>query len=173
MWLVILFSILNFLLVLGSLNCALDPEKSILSHDESKFDIANCGNSELNLGQESERSKLTQLKAFNNSVATINYETFRWAYNLESVDLQTNLIADIPSGTFRDLAKMTKLYLNRNRLSRLNVGAFEGLSSLTHLFLDNNQLKTLDVGTFDPLRVKVWRIRKLWKKIFLTYIFYY
>jgi Leucine-rich repeat (LRR) protein len=92
---------------------------------------------------------------------------------LEVVDLQTNLIADIPSGTFQDLAKLTKLYLNRNRLSRLNVGAFEGLSSLTHLFLDNNQLKTLDVGTFDPLRVKVWRIRKLWKKIFLTYIFYY
>ncbi len=118
----------------------------------SKFDIENCGNSELNLGELDQRKKLIQLKAFNNTITTINYEIFRGAYNLDSVDLQKNFIADIPNGTFRDLAKLSHLYLNKNRLSKLNVGAFEGLSNLEYLHLGNNQLKILDVGTFDPLK---------------------
>jgi hypothetical protein len=123
----------------------------------TKFDIENCGNSELNLGQVSDRNKMTQLKAFNNTISTINYETFRGAYNLDSVDLQNNLIADILNETFRDIAKLTHLYISKNRLTKLNVGAFEGLSSLEHLHLDNNQLKILNVGTFDSLK----NIRKI------------
>jgi Leucine-rich repeat (LRR) protein len=113
------------------------------------YNIEDCTNTEINLGNCKERASLTHIQALNNEVSKISDDNFKWATELVLIDLRDNKIEQILVGAFKDQDKLTELYLKQNKLTWIEVGTFESLTELRVLWLQNNQLSIIEKGLFD------------------------
>jgi Leucine-rich repeat (LRR) protein len=116
---------------------------------ETVYNIENCENTEIDLGNQNARASLNYVKAFNNKISRISDSTFKSATGLTHIDLRDNKIAEILVGTFKDQGKLQHLYLKKNKLTRIEVGTFDSLSDLKQLWLQENQLSLIEKGLFD------------------------
>jgi hypothetical protein len=63
--------------------CKIHPGREIRSG--TIYNIENCTNTEIDLGAESARAPLTEVKAFGNQVSKISDDTFKSAKQLTSI----------------------------------------------------------------------------------------
>ncbi len=127
--------------------CKNNPNKKIQS--ETVYNIENCTNTEIDLGNETARASLISVKAAYNQIFTISDDTFKSAKQLTYIDLRENKIGQISVGAFEDQDKLQFLILKLNNLTRIEVGTFNSLVELENLWLQNNQLTLLEKGLFD------------------------
>jgi Leucine-rich repeat (LRR) protein len=125
----------------------------MVKHGEFKaktvYDIENCGNTEIELGDQNARASLTSIEADKNLISRISDDTFKSAKQLTHIDLSENKIEQISIGAFKDQRKLTGLYLKQNKLTRIEVGTFDSLMELKELWLQNNQLSLIEKGLFN------------------------
>jgi Leucine-rich repeat (LRR) protein len=127
--------------------CKNDWSKKIQS--KIVYDMENCANLEIELGNYYERNSLAIVKAANNKISRISDDTFKSARELTMIDLGENKIEEISVGAFKDQGKLQHLYLEQNKLTRIEVGTFDSLPELKKLWLQNNQLSLIEKGLFD------------------------
>ncbi len=120
-----------------------------ISQSKNGFDIENCTNTEIELGNYHAKASLNYVKAFNNQISQISNDTFKWARELTYIDLRENIIQEISVGAFKEQGKLITLYLKQNKLTRIEVGTFNSLTELKDLWLQNNQLSLIESGLFD------------------------
>ncbi len=120
-----------------------------MTQRETVFDIENCTNTEIVLGNYHARASLNYVKAFNNQISRISNDTFKSATGLTIIDLRENKIEQISVGAFKDQEKLIGLYLKQNKLTRIEVGTFDSLTELKHLWLQENQLSVIEKRLFD------------------------
>ena len=84
----------------------------------------------------------------NNSISTLNKDSFERLAHLEVIVLSDNKITDIPPGTFRAQKKLTYLDLSHNNLSSITGEMLVGLESHTKLKISGNSLQTISPQTF-------------------------
>jgi Leucine-rich repeat (LRR) protein len=113
------------------------------------YDIKNCGNTEIELGDQNARASLNYIEADKNQISRISDDTFKWAKELTHIDLRENKIEEISVGAFKDQGKLTGLYLKQNELTRIEIGTFDSLTELKELWLQNNQLSLIEKGLFN------------------------
>ncbi len=142
-FLTILLFLIKIRMALGGHACSWWP-----STIPGVFDIENCKNPKLILGKREIRVNLKEVKAYNNSIVSIDNDTFCGAYNLKTIDLIQNVLEDIQVGAFVDQAKLTHLYLSGNRLKSLEVGTFDPLKDIRNIDLHGNQISVLEDETF-------------------------
>jgi Leucine-rich repeat (LRR) protein len=125
---------------------------SRIIQSQTVYNIENCTNTEIELGNYYERTSLVIVKAFNNQISQISDDTFKSATGLTIIDLRENKIEEISVGAFKDQGKLQHLYLKQNKLTRIEVGTFDSLTELKDLWLMNNQLSLIEKGLFDKNR---------------------
>jgi hypothetical protein len=113
------------------------------------YNIENCENTKIKLGNKYEAKTLKSVQAANNQISQISDDTFRWATELIIIDLRANKIEQISVEAFKNQGKLRELYLGKNNLTRIEVGTFDSLVELEDLRLDSNQLFVLEKGLFD------------------------
>ncbi len=128
-----------------------------MTQSKTGYNIENCTNTEIELGNNHARASLNYVKAFNNQISRISDDTFKWAKELTHIDLRENKIEKISVGAFKEQGKLQHLYLKQNKLTRIEVGAFDSLRELKHLWLQNNQLSVIEKGLFG----KNWNLENL------------
>ncbi|XP_037091985.1 leucine-rich repeat-containing protein 15-like [Pollicipes pollicipes] len=95
-------------------------------------------------------ANLTELKAPQNRIASVENGTFSALSRLLKLDLSQNAISEVSAATFAGLEQATNLDLSSNQLASCE-GAFAGLSSLEQLTLRGNNLTALGPHTLDGL----------------------
>jgi hypothetical protein len=124
-------------------------DRSRIIQSKTVYNIENCTNTEIELGNYYERTTLAIVKAFNNQISQISYDTFKWAKELTHIDFRYNKIEEISVGAFKDQGKLQHLHLEQNKLTKIEVGTFDSLIELKELWLQSNQLSLIDKGLFD------------------------
>lgn len=90
--------------------------------------------------------------AWNAQFQILDGEAFRFADELNSVDVSRNAITTLQARTFIWATHLKRLELSKNLLATIDVDAFAGLDHLETLHLDNNRLDFLPATAFSPLR---------------------
>ncbi|XP_078684271.1 relaxin receptor 1-like [Branchiostoma floridae x Branchiostoma belcheri] len=101
-------------------------------------------------------TNVTRLKIYNETIETLQNDSFLSYVNLESLNLPRNKIQLIEPAAFRGLRNLKKLNLQGNRISSFRVDTFAELHKLFRLFLSHNELETLVPGTFRNLHQLEW-----------------
>lgn len=110
------------------------------------FDITNCKNSEIELGND--RSEIKIVNARNNSLQEIGDLTFVGATKLTKIILTNNQIQKISCDAFDDQIVLTELILNKNRLQMVRPGTLDSLIALNYIDLSENHLVALEKFLF-------------------------
>jgi Leucine-rich repeat (LRR) protein len=142
---------------MGSSQSFCQINKLVNLQSDTIYNVKNCTNTEINLGNETAGAFWTSVQASNNQISRISDATFKWAKKLTHIDLRENKIEQISVGAFKDQGKLEGLYLKQNKLTRIEVGTFDSLTELKDLWLQNNQLSLIEKGLFD----KNWKLEKL------------
>jgi Leucine-rich repeat (LRR) protein len=124
-------------------------DRSRITQNLTVYNIENCTNTEIELGDQNARTSLNYVKAFNNQISRISDDTFKSAKELTYIDLRENKIEEISVGAFKDQGKLQHLYLKQNKLTRIEVRTFDSLTELKDLWLQENQLSVIEKGLFD------------------------
>jgi hypothetical protein len=127
--------------------CKNDRTRTVQS--EIFYNIENCGNTEIDLGDQNATTSLTHIRAANNQISRISDDTFKSSTELTVIVLSENKIEQISVGAFKDQGKLQYLYLRQNKLTRIEVGTFDSLTELKELWLQNNQLSLIEKGLFN------------------------
>lgn len=105
------------------------------------------------------------LNLMENSIETIQADTFRHLHHLEVLQLGRNAIRQIEVGAFNGLTSLNTLELFDNRLTVIPSGAFEYLSKLRELWLRNNPIESIPSYAFNRvpslMRLDLGELRKL------------
>ncbi|KAK7892184.1 hypothetical protein WMY93_024147 [Mugilogobius chulae] len=105
------------------------------------------------------------LNLMENSIETIQADTFRRLHHLEVLQLGRNAIRQIEVGAFNGLTSLNTLELFDNRLTVIPSGAFEYLSKLRELWLRNNPIESIPSNAFNRvpslMRLDLGELRKL------------
>ncbi|XP_019621357.1 PREDICTED: relaxin receptor 1-like [Branchiostoma belcheri] len=99
---------------------------------------------------------LNSRKIYNETIETLQNDSFLSYVDLESLNLPRNKIHFIEPAAFRGLRNLKKLNLQGNRISSFHVDTFAELHKLFRLFLSHNELETLVPGTFRNLHQLEW-----------------
>lgn len=94
---------------------------------------------------------LRDLHLNNNTLTTIDGDSFEGLPQLKRLWLANNQIGGIPKGSCKHLDSLSILDISNNPFQRLENGALHGLSSArgNFLYIYNNQLRELQAGVFD------------------------
>ncbi|CDQ82218.1 unnamed protein product, partial [Oncorhynchus mykiss] len=105
------------------------------------------------------------LNLMENSIETIQADTFRHLHHLEVLQLGRNAIRQIEVGAFNGLTSLNTLELFDNRLTGIPSGAFEYLSKLRELWLRNNPIESIPSYAFNRvpslMRLDLGELRRL------------
>ncbi|RVE71940.1 hypothetical protein OJAV_G00056690 [Oryzias javanicus] len=105
------------------------------------------------------------LNLMENSIETIEADTFRHLRHLEVLQLGRNAIRQIEVGAFNGLTSLNTLELFDNRLTVIPSGAFEYLSKLRELWLRNNPIDSIPSYAFNRvpslMRLDLGELRRL------------
>uniref|UniRef100_A0A665V2N1 Leucine rich repeat containing 4.2 n=1 Tax=Echeneis naucrates TaxID=173247 RepID=A0A665V2N1_ECHNA len=105
------------------------------------------------------------LNLMENSIETIQADSFRHLHHLEVLQLGRNAIRQIEVGAFNGLTSLNTLELFDNRLTVIPSGAFEYLSKLRELWLRNNPIESIPSYAFNRvpslMRLDLGELRKL------------
>ncbi|XP_078050067.1 uncharacterized protein LOC144476744 isoform X2 [Augochlora pura] len=96
---------------------------------------------------------LRDLHLNNNTLATIDGDSYEGLPQLKRLWLTDNRIAEIPRGSCKNFGSLNVLDISKNPFRKLNNGALYGLS-LTRgnfLYIYNNQLREVQGGVFDDV----------------------
>ncbi len=77
-------------------------DRSRIIQTETVYNVENCGNTEIEIGDQNARASWTYIKAFNNQISRISDDTFKSAMELIQIDLRENKIEQISVGAFKD-----------------------------------------------------------------------
>lgn len=117
-----------------------------------RFTLSLSGNkiSEISRGA-FDLPSLRDLHLNNNTLTTIDGDSYEGLPQLKRLWLNENLISDIPKGSCKNLGSLNILDISRNPFQKLQNGALYGLSSIrgNFLYIYNNQLKELQGGVFE------------------------
>ena len=96
---------------------------------------------------------LRDLHLNNNTLTTIDGDSYEGLPQLKRLWLNENQIREIPKGSCKNLGSLNILDISRNPFQKLQNGAFYGLSSIrgNFLYIYNNQLKELQGGVFEDI----------------------
>ncbi|XP_003705717.2 uncharacterized protein LOC100878347 [Megachile rotundata] len=96
---------------------------------------------------------LRDLHLNNNTLTTIDGDSYEGLPQLKRLWLNENLIREIPKGSCKNLGSLNILDISRNPFQKLENGALYGLSAIrgNFLYIYNNQLKELQGGVFEDL----------------------
>lgn len=83
----------------------------------------------------------------NNSIKSVNRETFKDVAQLKSLNLSSNRIIELEAN-WLDLTSLLTLDLSHNNLTDLSSHTFDDLINLKHLNLSYNPIGNLEIGTF-------------------------
>ena len=110
-------------------------------------------------------SNTRYLNLMENSIETIQADTFRHLHHLEVLQLGRNAIRQIEVGAFNGLTSLNTLELFDNRLTVIPSGAFEYLSKLRELWLRNNPIESIPSYAFNRvpslMRLDLGELRRL------------
>ncbi|ODN00225.1 Immunoglobulin superfamily member 10, partial [Orchesella cincta] len=95
---------------------------------------------------------VNHLRAVNNSLYEIPYESLSHQYSIQSIDFSKNHIAIIPNGLLEGLSKLLTLDISQNRIFHLQEQVFNGLKSLQKLNVSHNRIEYVDAEVFTPLK---------------------
>ncbi|XP_076298079.1 uncharacterized protein LOC143217556 [Lasioglossum baleicum] len=96
---------------------------------------------------------LRDLHLNNNSLTTIDGDSYEGLPQLKRLWLTDNRIAEIPRGSCKNLGSLNVLDISKNPFEKLANGALYGLSMTrgNFLYIYNNQLKEIQGGVFDDV----------------------
>ncbi|CAL8079550.1 unnamed protein product [Orchesella dallaii] len=95
---------------------------------------------------------VNHLRAVNNSLYEIPFESLSHQYSIQSIDFSMNHIAIIPNGLLESLSKLLSLDVSQNRIFHLQEQVFNGLTSLRQLNVSHNRIEYVDAEVFTPLK---------------------
>lgn len=105
------------------------------------------------------------LNLMENSIESVQADSFRNLHHLEVLQLGRNAIRQIEVGAFSGLTNLNTLELFDNRLTVVPSGAFEYLSKLRELWLRNNPIESIPSYAFNRvpslMRLDLGELRKL------------
>ncbi|KOC64494.1 Leucine-rich repeat-containing G-protein coupled receptor 4 [Habropoda laboriosa] len=96
---------------------------------------------------------LRDLHLNNNTLTTIEGDSYEGLPQLKRLWLNENQITEIPKGSCKNLGSLNILDISKNPFQKLQNGALYGLSMVrgNFLYIYNNQLKELEGGVFDDV----------------------
>lgn len=96
---------------------------------------------------------LRDLHLSNNTLTTIDGDSYEGLPQLKRLWLNENQINEIPKGSCKNLGSLSILDISKNPLQTLQNGALYGLSLVrgNFLYIYNNQLKELQGGVFEDI----------------------
>ncbi|XP_031846298.1 uncharacterized protein LOC116432926 isoform X2 [Nomia melanderi] len=96
---------------------------------------------------------LRDLHLNNNTLTTIDGDSYEGLPQLKRLWLTDNLITVIPKGSCKNLGSLNVLDISKNPFGKLENGALYGLSTArgNFLYVYDNQLKELQAGVFDDV----------------------
>ncbi|KAL2102157.1 hypothetical protein ACEWY4_001325 [Coilia grayii] len=110
-------------------------------------------------------SNTRHLNLMENSIESVQADSFRNLHHLEVLQLGRNIIRQIEVGAFNGLTNLNTLELFDNRLTVVPSGAFEYLSKLRELWLRNNPIESIPSYAFNRvpslMRLDLGELRKL------------
>jgi Leucine-rich repeat (LRR) protein len=91
---------------------------------------------------------LELVRVINTSLKAVNKRNLHSLHRVTYVYLEENSIASIDENTFDDMANLISLKLEDNKLTSIPTKLFSKLSMIEFIYLDNNQLTSLDPEMF-------------------------